>query len=199
MDNTAVFIDGGFMSKLQKHFGNGAYMKIDHLKFAKLIAKKQGLFCKHIFYYYAPPFQATPPTEAQKKRKEGYDKFKTALSKNKEVTFREGRVQKTTDDDGKDNYKQKGVDTLIVMDMMNLPLHHPEIRRIILMACDSDFVPVIRHLKEHGIEVILATYFAHKRNTNFSRCNELMQSVSSHVLLDISDFDNAIPAYADNK
>ena len=56
MESTLVFLDGGFMSKLNFHFGNDNYIRYDLIKFARNLAKKQGLFCKHIFYYNAPNF-----------------------------------------------------------------------------------------------------------------------------------------------
>ena len=191
MEETVVYIDGGFLSKLSNHLGKGKYIRIDYIKFSKLISKKLNLFCKHIFYYTAPPFQATPPTDDQKRRKEGYDKFKSKISKIKELTFREGRVQKLKDDKGNDYYKQKGVDTLVVMDLMNMPRDYIGVKKVILIACDSDFVPVIDYLKNLGIEVILATYFINERNTNFSRSNELMQSVSNHIFINRGDFDRS--------
>jgi uncharacterized LabA/DUF88 family protein len=196
MDKTIVLIDGGFLSKLQKHLGEkGKRIKIDHIKFSKLIAKKQGLFFKHMFYYYAPPFQDAIPTEEQKIRKGGYEKFKAVMLKNKEITYREGRVQRLFNADGTENYKQKGVDTLVVMDMMDLEHHHPDVKTVILIACDSDFVPIIKHLRKHGIDVILVTYFERKRDTSFSRCNELMQAVSKCSLIDASDLKNSLPDY----
>ena len=63
MENTLVFLDGGFISKLNKYFGEDNYISYDLIKFAKHLAKKQDLFCKHVFYYNAPPFQQTPPTQ----------------------------------------------------------------------------------------------------------------------------------------
>ena len=69
MEDTLVFIDEGFLTKLSKYFGKGIYMKINYFKFAKNLSKKQELFCKHIFYATAPPFQSGNPTEDEKKRK----------------------------------------------------------------------------------------------------------------------------------
>ncbi|HDZ61139.1 MAG TPA: NYN domain-containing protein, partial [Candidatus Pacearchaeota archaeon] len=134
MEDTLVFIDEGFLSKLSKYFGNGAYIKIDYLKLAKNLAKKQNLSCKHLFYYTAPPFQGTPPADDEKTRKEGYDKFIIALSKNKEITVREGRCQKIINNIGQVDYKQKGVDALMVSDMVSVPIRYPKIKKIILVT-----------------------------------------------------------------
>ena len=79
----------------------------------------------------------------------------------------------------------------MIIDIMSLPLKYKEIKKIILIACDSDFVPVVNEIKRSDIEVILFTYFTKKRNTNFSRSNDLIKSVSKYVLQSKQDFENA--------
>ncbi len=64
MEETLVFIDEGFLDKLLKLFGDGKRIKFDKFDFAKRIAKKQNLLCKHLFYYTCPPFQSDHPTES---------------------------------------------------------------------------------------------------------------------------------------
>ena len=113
MINTLVFIDEGFLDKLSLFFGDKKRIKFDKFNFAKKISQKEGLFCQHLFYYTAPPFQGTPPTIDERKRKEGYDKFIRSLSRNKNITVREGRCQRTFDEQGQVIFKQKGVDTLL--------------------------------------------------------------------------------------
>ena len=43
--------------------------------------------------------------------------------------------------------------------------------------------------KENGIKTILHTYYDKKRNTNFSRSNDLIKSVHKYVLLSKKNFD----------
>ena len=190
MEDTIIFIDAGFLSKLSKHFGNGEYLKFDIFEFSKILAKKQNLFFKHIYYYTAPPFQSSHPNENENKRKENYDRFVNKLSKNKTITIREGRVQRINDN-GSTKYTQKGVDTLLTMDLMSVPIKHNPIKKIILIACDSDFVPVINNLNSIGIITILLTYFDRKRNSNFSSSNELMQAVSRCVQITKQNFEDS--------
>ncbi|MBR9703911.1 hypothetical protein GOV12_00740 [Candidatus Pacearchaeota archaeon] len=83
MEETIVFIDEGFLDKLTKLFGEGKRLKFDKFEFSKEIAKKQNLYCKLLFYYTSPPFQGTPPSLEETKRKKGYDRFISKLSKNK--------------------------------------------------------------------------------------------------------------------
>ena len=190
MEETLVFIDEGFLSKLSRHFGGGKYLKINYIKFAKNISKKQNLIFKHLFYYTAPPFQETPPIENQKKRKEGYDKFIFSFSKNKEVTIREGRCQRLKID-GKFKYKQKGVDTLMTIDLSHIKNDFPKVFKIILVACDTDFCPVVEDIKKRDVEVILYTYFERMRDSPFSRANQLISCCSRYVCITKQDFEYA--------
>ncbi len=191
MDNTIVFLDAGFLSKLSKKLGNGQYIEYNILDFAKNLAEKQKLFCKHIFYYTAPPFQSEKPTKEEAERYKKYEKFMSKISKNNTITTREGRCQRLKID-GKFVYKQKAVDTLAIIDLLSTPIEHPEIKKIILVASDSDFVPVIQKLEKLNIKSILYTYYEPKnRNSLFSTSNELIKSVYKYLLLSKEDFDKS--------
>ena len=74
-ENTLVFIDAGFLSKLSKYFGNGKYLSYNIIKFSDNLSKKQKLNCKKIFYYTAPPFQSEHQTKEEEIKKEGYVQF----------------------------------------------------------------------------------------------------------------------------
>ncbi len=174
MDNTLVFLDEGFIYKLSKYLGNGKPIKFNRIDFAINLSKKEKLFCKKIFYYNAPPFQSDSPIAEEERRKRGYDKFIQSLQRHKEIVVREGRCQRLKID-GKFIYKQKAVDVLLAMDLSNIPIN----------------VPLIKNLEEQNIKTILYTYYEKKRDTNFSRSNELIKSVYKYVLLSKEDFDNA--------
>lgn len=186
MDRVLVFIDDGFLSKLSKFFGDGKYLKLHRKKFAERVSKKERLRCENVFLYTAAPFQSSYPNKLEIKRKEGYDVFKNSLIK-EGVIFREGRCQRLKID-GKFMYKQKAVDVLLAMDLMNVYANYSEIKRIILISSDSDFVPVIEDLEKKGVKTVLYTYFDKKRNTNFSRSNDLIKSVYKYVILNKEDF-----------
>ena len=166
MEKTLVFIDAGFLSKVNKEFGGGIPNKFDILKFVKQITGKENLIFNHLFYYTAPPFQSNNPSNDEKKRRERYDKFIENLRQSNEITIREGRCQRLRVD-GQFIFKQKGVDTFVIMDLMEIPIKYPKIKSIILIASDSDFVPIIQKLRSYGIEIILYTYFDKKRNSFF--------------------------------
>jgi uncharacterized LabA/DUF88 family protein len=193
MDNeTFVFIDDGFLNKLSKYFGDGNYIKFDRIKLAENLAKKQNLICKNVYYYTAPPFQSERPTSEESIRYKNYEKFAKRLSENKKLILREGRCQRLKLKTEEFIYKQKAVDSLMIIDMMSVPIKNPEIKKLIIVASDSDFVPVMEELKELNIEVILYTYFVKKRDTGLSRSNYLIKSVSRYVKLTKQDFENAV-------
>ncbi len=191
MENTLVFIDEGFLYKLSKHFGKGKKIKVNYVELAKNLSKRLNLFCKQIFIYVAPPFQGTPPTSEERERKKGYESFIQLLKEYRIVKIKEGRVQRLNIN-GKYIYKQKGVDTLLTIDLSHVKEDFPEIKKIILISSDTDFCPIIRDIKKRGIEVCLFTYFDRIRNSPFSLSNELIDCCSKCFKLNKEDFDQSI-------
>lgn len=190
MNEGLVFLDAGLLSKLSKYFGRGKYLVYDIAKFAHNILKKENLNCQQIFYYTAPPFQSDPPSQEEIKRKERYDLFIKKLLNNKKIVIREGRCQRLKID-GKFIFKQKAVDSLMIMDLMRIPIDFPDIKKIIILASDSDFVPIIRYLRDLGTEIILYTHYSKNRRSNLSRSNELLKTASRYVQLTKEDFDKS--------
>lgn len=192
MDKVLVFLDAGFLSKVSYYLGDRDYFKYDLIKFAKRITGKEELIFKKLFYYNAPPYQSQSPTPEQKRRKENYDNFIRKIKNigGEEIIIKEGRLQRLKAENGEFEYRQKGVDTHLVMDLMSIPIEYPKIKKIILIACDSDFVPIVTKLKSFGIEIILYTYFERKRDSLFSTSNFLLQSVSKWEQITKEDFHN---------
>ena len=190
MDRTLVLVDEGFLSKLSKYFGEGKYLKFDKVKFCNDIADAQNLICEKIFYYTAPPLQSGKPTKEESNLYKKYRKFVRKISSDEILEVREGRCQRLKTD-GEFIFKQKAVDILLAMDLTSVPLKFPNVKKIILIACDSDFVPVIKNLAEQSVKTILYTYYDKKRDTPFSRSNDLIKSVYKYVLLTKKDFENA--------
>ena len=106
------------------------------------------------------------------------------------MEIREGRCQRLKID-GKFIYKQKAVDSLAIIDLMSIPLEYPNIKKVILIASDSDFVPAIERLRKLNIKIILYTYYEKGRKAKFSTSNELIKLVHKYVLLTKDDFENA--------
>jgi uncharacterized LabA/DUF88 family protein len=178
MKQTIVFIDAGYLSFISKFFGKGKPLKYKIEKFASNLAKSREFECKKIYFYTAPPFQSSIPTKQENKRRASYDKFINKLKNAKpQIIIREGRCQKIGD-----NYSQKGVDTLITIDLSRIP-RKENINEIILLSSDTDFVPIIKDLKEDGIEVILAYFTDKKRKSAFSLSNHLWKACRKKILI----------------
>lgn len=127
--------------------------------------------------------------QVKMKRKENYDKFIKKISLHQEITIREGRCQRIRNNQ-EFEYCQKGVDTLLTMDLTSVPLSHPQIKDIILILCDSDFVPIIKNTKNKSIRTILYTYYEKSRKSIFSTSNDLIKSVHKYIRLTKKDFDD---------
>ena len=182
-NKTLVFVDAGYFSILSKHFGKGKYLKVDLIKFTRELASRHTLWMEHWYYYSAPPYQSPKQTPDEVKRKAGYDSFVSCMNKEKNITIREGRLQKI---DGE--FTQKGVDTLLTMDLTIEPLEK-EIKTIILLASDTDFVPILNMLRtKQGIKVILYYYTDKKRDSKFSMSNFLLTACDECIILSEQDF-----------
>lgn len=186
MDKTIVFIDGGYLSKISKHFGRGQPYRIDLNQFAITLAKTCGLWRDEVYYYTAPPYQSSFPSTGEKERKRKYDRFINRLSRIPGFIVREGRCQKT--DDG---FQQKGVDTLLTMDLMKVS-KRDDIKKIVLLACDTDFVPILKELRKNGIYSILFYYTDKVRNSKFSMSNYILTACNECILLTKEHFERSV-------
>lgn len=182
-----VFIDNAYLIRLKNYFFKRKF-KYNLKDFVLNIAKKNNLFVKKIFIYDAPPFQTENPTEEENKKKENYDKFATFF-RNQGIILREGRTQRIKAGD-KFIYKQKGVDMLLGIDAVSVKNNFPEVKGIVLLTGDSDFVPVVEKLKKLNISVFLWTYFERIRKSSFSKNNHLIKSVNETFKLNKEDFLN---------
>lgn len=190
MEDTLVFVDNGFFKLVKKELENKHKKKKKLLQTFRNICKKEDLNLKHLFFYYSPPYQSGKPSEKEKKLTRDYENLKKMIKNKKWATFREGRCQRLKINQ-EFTYSQKGVDILLTIDLMRFTKKFPTINKIILIICDSDFVPAINQLKEENIEVILYTYFDRKRDSPFSRYNELLSSSSRWEKLDQNYFENS--------
>lgn len=189
LKDTLMFVDNGFFKLVKDHFEKQSGKKKKLLQTFRNICKKENLNLKHLFFYTAPPYQSEMPTEKEKTLIRNYKHLLNFLKYKKWITIREGRCQRLKID-GEYIYKQKGVDILISIDLLEVGNKYPNVKEIILIACDSDFVPLIKSVQEKGIKVVLYTYFERKRGSQFSRYNELLNSCSKWVKLNESYFED---------
>lgn len=181
-----VFIDNAYLLRLKNHLFKEKF-KYNLKNFVNSLAEKNKLIVEKIFLYDAPPFQDKNPSLKERKKKEDYDRF-VLLFRNEGIIVREGRVQRLRVGDNL-IYKQKGVDVLLGIDMIGISKEFPFVKNVVLLSGDSDFVPVIYKLNAQKINVILWTYFERKRDSPFSRSNDLIKSVNKYILLKKENFE----------
>jgi uncharacterized LabA/DUF88 family protein len=183
MEDSLIFVDNGFFKLVKRNFENKLNKKIGFFQTFRNICKDENLNLRHLFFYTAPPYQSENPSTKERGLVKNYNALIRMLRSKKWISIREGRCQRLKDN-GKFIYRQKGVDILLAMDLMKFEKKFKHIKKIILIACDSDFVPAIEELKRDGIEIILYTYFDRKRDSPFSRYNELLNVCSRWVRFD---------------
>ena len=188
MENTIVFVDDGFFGLVKKHFSKECKKTQKYLQTFRNICKKENLNLKHLYIYTAPPFQSSKPTEKEDFLMGKYQNMTQMLRNKNWISLREGRCQKYVNIKGKEEFCQKGVDALVIMDLYDIPENYPEVKKIIIIASDSDFVPVIERMKKKGFEIILYTYFDRERESRFSTSNHLLKVVSKWIMLTKEDF-----------
>jgi len=189
MEDTIVFVDDGFFGLVKKHFQKQDGKSKKYLQTFRNICEKENLNLKHLFIYTAPPYQSSKPTEKEDFLMSKYQNMTKMLRKKDWITLREGRCQKYINQKGKEDFCQKGVDALVIMDMYDIKENFHSVKKIVLIASDSDFVPVIKRMKEKGFEVIIYTYFDRERSSRFSTSNHLLNVASKWKRLTKEDFE----------
>jgi len=191
MEDTLLFVDDGFFGLVKNHFQKETGNNKKYLQTFRNICKKENLNLKHLFIYTAPPYQSPKPNKKDSFLINRYTKMVKMLKKKKWITLREGRCQRILNERGAYEYRQKGVDALIILDMYDFKEKFSKINKIILIASDSDFVPVIERMKQKKIQIILYTYFDRKRRSKFSTSNQLLKVASHWVKLNKEYFENS--------
>jgi len=183
VENALVFVDDGFFGLVKKHFQKNDNKPKKYLQTFRNICSKEEVNLEHLFIYTAPPFQSPTPTIKEASLMSRYQNMTKMLRKKKWITLREGRCQRVINEHGTFDYYQKGVDALVIMNMYDVKNSYPDLKKIILIASDSDFVPLLEKMKQKGFEVIIYTYFDRLRKSRFSTSNHLLKVASRWVKL----------------
>jgi uncharacterized LabA/DUF88 family protein len=181
-----VFVDNAYLIRLKNYFFKNS-IKYSLRNLIEYVLTKNNFSVEKIFLYDSPPFQNSNPGKKEKKMKEVYDEFINRFRK-EGIIVREGRTQRIKVNNSF-LYKQKGVDMLFGIDAVGIINDFPEIKNVVFLTGDSDFVPVVDKLKSFGVNVILLNYFDKKRNSPFSRSNYLIKSVFKSIRLTKQDFE----------
>jgi uncharacterized LabA/DUF88 family protein len=149
MSDTAVFIDGGYLSQiLRNSFGTA---KIDYQALASWAA--DGCLMR-AYYYDCLPWQSPQPTLEEQRRFGGMQKFFMALNSLERMTVREGRLERRMNYNDMPYFVQKRVDLQIGLDIASI-IARGRVSRVVLLAGDSDLLPAVEYAKAEGMIVKL--------------------------------------------
>ena len=150
MKEAGVFIDGAYLSKMLKYFGERG---IDIGLFVHALCTNEVLF--RAYYYDCLPHQSENPTPEERRRLSTKRQFFNSLERLDHFTVREGNlIFRGNDEHGHPLFVQKQVDLLLGLDLALL-VSRRRIDMAILLAGDSDFIPAVRFAREEGALVRL--------------------------------------------
>jgi len=161
-DKAEVFIDGGYFVKVREHFG---IYKVNLAIFSDLLCDQME---RHFtFYYDAPPFQSNPPSEEERRKKAGFDRFIYSLREHPRFQVRLGKLGRTVSTCSNCGnttpvYKQKRVDNLLTVDLTRA-IWKDQISKAILVTGDSDFVPAVE--EANRAHILTHVYFLRSPHT----------------------------------
>lgn len=151
MPYAAVFIDGGYLSRVLKQHFNEA--DIDYSLFAKECAEGHEIF--RVYYYDCPPYQSPCPTTWERNFISKRQKFLAALPRLTRFEVRLGRLEhRGLNDKGDPIFQQKRVDLQMGLDIASLALKG-RAEMIVLVSGDSDLIPAVEFAKDESILVRL--------------------------------------------
>lgn len=164
-DRAIVLIDGGYFEKVRLAFGQD----IDLIRFSEQVSAP--LKWHRSYYYDCPPWLGNEPTKQDKVRMQKKQHYFDGLQHLDRFEVRKGRTQRVelscpNCKSKMVNFKQKGVDVLLSVDMVNFAWSK-QADTIVLVAGDSDFVPAVAAAKASGtiIKLVYAkppiSYFHH--------------------------------------
>lgn len=145
----AVFIDGGYLDYVLK--GQFAQARIDYAALTRAMAGNDELM--RAYYYHCLPYQASPPTEAEKARFASMQSFCNRLRRLDRFEVRLGKLAyRGLDAVGHPIFEQKRVDSMLAVDLVLLAAKR-SIRKAVLFTGDSDFLPAVWTAKNEGVIV----------------------------------------------
>lgn len=154
MSRTCVFLDGGYFQKvLEKDFDRP---KLDFGKIGPYLAKTFEPYLR-AYYYNCLPYQSAVATSLEKDRFKKAEGFIYRLRKLSNFEIRLGRLEfrgidRTT---GEPIFEQKRVDVQLAVDLLTLAFSR-HIATAVVVAGDSDFIPVFQAAKDHGVRIVVA-------------------------------------------
>lgn len=145
----AIFIDGGYLDYvLRKQFSQA---RIDYGALVQAMSADYTLL--RAYYYHCLPYQGSPPTEEERTRLAGMQKFVDRLRRLQKFEVRLGKLAyRGLDAAGKPILEQKRVDSTLAVDLV-LHAAKRNVEKVVLLTGDSDFLPAIWAAKNEGVIV----------------------------------------------
>lgn len=153
MEKVAIFIDGGYLAKIQEPITGDPTFKLDFGKLSEHLA--DGGSRLRTYYYNCPPYVSPKRTTDELQRSTKAHSFYDALNRLPRFQVRLGQLAfRGLSAEGRPIFVQKRVDALLCVDMVSLALTR-QITKAILLAGDSDFMPAVEVVKQNGVLVEL--------------------------------------------
>lgn len=142
LTKAAIFIDGGYLSKIVKKFFPTA--RIDLLKFSENLCVDYERV--QSYYYNCMPYQSGYPTLEERRRYARMDRFINIVRGLDKFTVQLGRLLRKNDG----TFEQKGVDVQLSLDLVELA-SMKSIEKAYIVSGDSDFVPAVKKANLLGV------------------------------------------------
>lgn len=165
-DRLMIFIDWAYVVACVRDIP-GETRVVDVGKFASVLARGRRVIRT---YLYDGKIENTP-TEAWKTRQAAQQRLEAALAYVPSIELRWGRVQYSAG-----QFRQKGVDVLLSLDMLRFALKN-NYDRAILVSGDGDFADIVKMVKDEGRTVEVAMFAS-------SKARSLVQAAD--VLVDLN-------------
>ena len=149
-EKAAVFIDGGYLNKI-----NTEKFKLDYQKLVScLLGSSMELW--RAYYYNCLPYKSSNPSEDDKERFNNAQRFYDCLKKFPRMSVRLGKLKyRGEDKNNKPIFEQKQVDLMLGLDIASVCLSG-KVETVILVSGDGDMLPAVKTAKDENIIVRLA-------------------------------------------
>jgi uncharacterized LabA/DUF88 family protein len=165
---TAILIDGGYLRACAKRAGH-QYDPVFIEKFSKKCTVAPEYLLR-VLYYDSPQFRGKVqlPVSGASTNFQASDRWLEDLAKLERFAVRRGTIAfrgwtprnipiagaALTDQDFAPTFEQKGVDMRIGLDIAIMS-DRRSADRLVLVSGDTDMIPVMKHARKSGIEVVL--------------------------------------------
>jgi uncharacterized LabA/DUF88 family protein len=173
MEKAIILIDGGYLYRILRD--NFESYDINFKKLSDVVCNNLNLERLRTYYYTAMPYKRKGNPEDEK-RYEKRQKFITSLKRLPRFEVKFGKLQLIGG-----QFRQKMVDVLMSIDIVKKS-YSRDIKYIILIAGDADFVPAIKTAKDQDVVVHL---YYHPSSVH----NELLDEIDEPHIVDKNFID----------